>query len=164
MKIKKLLVDPNRCKGCLICEIICSFFHEDIFSTERARIHVVKDDEAGVDAPVVCRQCLKPACLAVCPEKAISNNTVIGIVSVDETKCKGCGECVEACPYGAMALHPTTSIAIKCDLCGGNPQCIDHCPFGAIFFAEPAKINTMMRERLRKQIIESVIKVRGERR
>lgn len=164
MKMKKLIVDPNKCKGCLTCEIMCSFFHEQMFSTERSRIHVIKDDEAGVDAPIVCRQCSKPLCLAVCPEKVISRDSTNGIVLVEEARCSGCGECVEACPYGAMALHPDTGIAIKCDLCSGSPQCVEHCPHGAIFFAEPAKINTIKREGLRGQIVERILQARGERR
>jgi len=164
MKTKKLVIDANRCKGCLTCEIMCSFFHDQVFSTDRARIHILKDDEAGVDAPIVCRQCSKPACLTVCPEKVISKDSVTGIVSVDEIICSGCGECVEACSYGAMALHPDTGVAIKCDVCGGNPQCVEHCPHGAIFFAEPAKINTIKREGLRREIVERVLQGRGERR
>ena len=164
MHIKKLIIDPNRCKGCLTCEIMCSFFHDHIFSTDRSRIHVIKDDEAGVDAPIVCRQCPKPVCLSACPEKVISRDSVTGIVSVDEIRCSGCGECVEACSYGAMVLHPDTGVAIKCDLCGGNPQCVEHCPHGAIFFAEPTKINTIKREGLRGQIVERVLQGRGERR
>ena len=161
MKTKKLFTDPNKCRGCLTCEIMCSFFHECLFSPERARIHIVKDDEAGVEAPVVCRQCIKPSCLAACPEKAISQDPISGVVSIDETRCSGCGECMEACPYGAMALHPDTGIAIICDLCGGNPECVLHCPFDAILFAEPAEMNTLKRERLRQNIIERV-KLREE--
>jgi len=164
MRMKRLVTDSNRCKGCLTCEIMCSFFHDHMFSPDRSRIHILKDDEAGVDAPIVCRQCSKPACLAVCPEKVISKDPETGLVSVDETLCSGCGECVEGCPFGAMALHLDTGFAIKCDLCGGNPQCVEHCPHGAIFFAEAAKINTIKREGLRREIVEKVLQGRGERR
>jgi carbon-monoxide dehydrogenase iron sulfur subunit len=161
--IKKLVVDPNRCKGCLTCEIMCSFFHEDVFSTERSRIHVIKDDEAGVDAPIVCRQCSNPVCSVVCPERVISKDPMAGVVSVEEARCSGCGECVQACPFGGMVLHPDTGVAIKCDLCGGNPQCVEHCPHGAIFFAEPSKINRIKRQGLKGQIVERVVQTRWER-
>jgi carbon-monoxide dehydrogenase iron sulfur subunit len=164
MKMKKLAIDANKCKGCLTCEIMCSFFHENIFSTDRSRIHVIKDDEAGVDAPVVCRQCSKPLCLNACPEKVIFKDPTTGLVSIEEARCSGCGECVEVCPYGGIALHPDTGVAIKCDLCSGNPQCVEHCPHGVIFFAKPTKINTIKREGLRGQIIEKVLQVRDERR
>ncbi len=33
----------------------------------------------------------------------------------------------EACPFGAITLHPERNVAIKCDLCGGNPQCVSFC-------------------------------------
>ena len=133
---------------------MCSFKHEGLFSPARARIHIVKDDEAGVEIPVVCRQCIKPSCLTACLEEAISQDPASGVVSVDDTKCSGCGDCMEACPYGAIALHPDTGIAVKCDLCGGNPECVVHCPFGAVLFAEPVEMNTLRRERLRQEIVE----------
>ena len=51
---------------------------------------------------------------------------------VDPDTCTGCGECVEACPWGAIVLHPDSGLAFKCDLCGGNPKCIDACNYGVI--------------------------------
>ncbi len=162
MKIKKVGVDPNRCRGCMTCEIVCSFFHDQLFSTDRSRIHILKDDEAGVDAPIVCRQCSKPKCLVACPENAISRDSESGVVSVDNTRCIGCGECIESCPIGAMALHPDTGMAMKCDLCSGNPQCVENCPYGAIFLPEPIKINTIKREALKGHIVKRILQGRSE--
>ncbi|MCS7131978.1 MAG: hypothetical protein NZ934_04555, partial [Hadesarchaea archaeon] len=47
---------------------------------------------------------------------------------------------VEACPFGAIALHPSKGVAIKCDLCGGDPACVKQCMPGALKLIEPGRI------------------------
>jgi Fe-S-cluster-containing hydrogenase component 2 len=65
----------------------------------------------------------------VCPTKAITRNEKADIVIVSEAKCIGCGACVEACPFGAIWLHPDKKVAIKCDLC---KACVSRCPTNAL--------------------------------
>lgn len=51
---------------------------------------------------------------------------------VDEELCKGCGMCVEACPYGARQLDELTKVAIVREvLCQGCGACVSICPSGA---------------------------------
>ena len=63
-----------------------------------------------------------------------------GVVSINEDRCTGCGECVVACPYGAMGYDPIDHHALKCDLChdrrevGLKPACATVCPGSAITF------------------------------
>jgi Fe-S-cluster-containing dehydrogenase component len=45
---------------------------------------------------------------------------------------------VDACPFGVVALHPETGLAIICDLCGGDPACVKRCATGAIAY-EPVE-------------------------
>jgi Fe-S-cluster-containing hydrogenase component 2 len=98
-----------------------------MFDPSRARIEVVRAGRPELDYALACRQCSRAPCAQACPTEAIRRES--GIVVVSEDKCIGCGECVQACPYGSMKIHPARQIAIKCDLCG---QCVKYCPPNAL--------------------------------
>ena len=93
-----------------------------------------------------CRLCLGKACLNSCRFNAITMTDTRA--RIDPNKCRECGMCANACPYGAIAhlirpcKRPCPVDAIsydeygicvineeKCIRCG---QCIHSCPFGAI--------------------------------
>ena len=94
----------------------------------------------------ICRFCLGKACLNSCRFGAISPGDTK--MRIDSNKCKSCGLCAKACPYGAI-IHqerpckkacPVGAISYdeagickidenKCIHCG---HCIHNCPFGAI--------------------------------
>ncbi len=58
----------------------------------------------------------------------------MGVVTVAEELCDGCGACAEACRFDAINLHD--GIPLICDLCGGEPACVAVCPTGALSFEE----------------------------
>jgi Fe-S-cluster-containing hydrogenase component 2 len=130
MAQSKIVIRPEKCTGCRICELRCSITQEKVFNPSKARIRVMKSEPA-TDMPVLCFQCQKPPCGDICPVGAISK-TENGVVVINEDNCIGCGLCVEACPFGAMFVHPEKNNPIKCDLCGGDPQCVKHCPTKAL--------------------------------
>ncbi len=93
-----------------------------------------------------CQNCMQQACKKACAFDAITI-TPRGAY-IDQTKCRECGKCAEACPYHAIAdlMRPcrrscdVNAISIgsdriakidtdKCISCG---HCITACPFGAI--------------------------------
>ncbi|MDD4162218.1 MAG: 4Fe-4S binding protein [Methanothrix sp.] len=51
---------------------------------------------------------------------------------VDEKKCLGCGDCVERCPIGAIALDKDGLAAIDKEKCTGCLKCAKACPNEAI--------------------------------
>lgn len=83
--------------------------------------------------PRTCAHCTYPACLAACPRKAIYKREEDGIVLIDQTRCKGYGECVRACPYKKSMYNPWTRTSEKCIGCypaveqGIQPQCVVNC-------------------------------------
>ena len=94
----------------------------------------------------ICRFCLGKACLNSCKFGAIQPGD--DKMRIDPNKCKSCGMCAKACPFGAI-IHqerpckkacPVGAIFYdeagvcqidesKCIRCG---HCIHSCPFGAI--------------------------------
>lgn len=83
--------------------------------------------------PRMCAHCTYPACLAACPRKAIYKREEDGIVLIDQSRCKGYGECVRACPYKKSYYNPYTRVSEKCIGCypaveeGYQPMCVQNC-------------------------------------
>jgi Fe-S-cluster-containing hydrogenase component 2 len=53
------------------------------------------------------------------------------LVWIDAERCLGCGECVEVCPVGAIALVGDKA-RVDEELCTGCHACVDVCPQEAI--------------------------------
>lgn len=119
---------PSQCTGCKICELVCSFSHYKIFNPSLSRIRVTAREFELIEFPVTCRLCYEPPCQKVCPTQALSRNNHLGVNQVDKELCIGCGECVAACPFGAIYITAEEKIPISCDLCGGDPKCVKYCP------------------------------------
>ena len=58
------------------------------------------------------------------------------IISIDEAKCTGCGECVPGCPEGAIQVIDGKARLISDLICDGLGACLGHCPEGAITIEE----------------------------
>jgi carbon-monoxide dehydrogenase iron sulfur subunit len=130
--MKFLVVIPERCAGCRICEQICSLTKESEFNPTNSRIHIVKKEWMGIRHQVVCQQCDPPICRSVCPNAAISRDPKTGAMIIDDEKCTRCSLCVKACPFGAIRLDTKKEKVLVCDLCGGHPICVEWCPEDAL--------------------------------
>jgi len=54
------------------------------------------------------------------------------IVKIDEEKCNGCGQCVNACAEGAIEIINGKAKLVSETYCDGLGACIGHCPEDAI--------------------------------
>ncbi len=118
--------------------------------------------KAGLFVPKLCNQCEEPPCVEVCPVDA-THKTSDGVVIVDWEKCIGCGQCVQACPYGARYLYPSDypveelrGLADKCNWCyhriwnGKEPACVHVCPTGARLFGDLNDRNSVINQYLNR--------------
>ena len=136
-----LFIDPGRCIGCQACVAAC---RECDSHRGKSMIHLDYIDAGRTAAamPTVCMHCEDPVapCAEVCPADAILV-TADGVVQeAAKERCIGCGNCVDACPFGVPKLDVAEMLQYKCNLCydrtsvGLAPMCATVCPTGAIFY------------------------------
>ena len=58
------------------------------------------------------------------------------VIKIDESKCTGCGLCVNACHEGAIGLKNGKAVLLRDDYCDGLGDCLPSCPTEAISFEE----------------------------
>jgi NAD-dependent dihydropyrimidine dehydrogenase PreA subunit len=58
------------------------------------------------------------------------------IISIDEKKCTGCGQCIPDCPEGALQLIEGKARLVSDLFCDGLGACMGTCPEGAITVIE----------------------------
>ncbi len=157
--MKKVVVHPERCVGCMQCMIACATVHSQAKELPAAalekplpkpRIHVgVGMYNEGF--PNRCRHCDPAPCMAACLPGAIFRDLETESVLIDPYKCINCASCAMACPFGVIRynediLAPSgQTVAVKCDNClprlkqGLIPACAEACKSGALTFEESAK-------------------------
>ena len=133
---KMLNIVPEKCTGCMQCELACSWVQTGTFQPSRSVIRVNVFDEEASYAPYTCLQCDEAWCMTACPVNAIALDSATGAKLVIDSLCIGCHLCTIACPFGTVFTLPQTDTASKCNLCGGEPACVVSCPTDAIEFVE----------------------------
>jgi len=135
--MKQLVIKPNLCTNCHICELACSFKHSMEFDLAQSRVRTIFHPEDDLTVPEICLQCIDAACMKGCPTGAIYLDESINCVKVNYDRCIGCLNCVVSCPFGNM-LQDRRKIGrvYKCDLCDGDPVCARFCPTGALTYVE----------------------------
>ncbi|OQA47109.1 MAG: ferredoxin [Chloroflexi bacterium ADurb.Bin325] len=58
------------------------------------------------------------------------------IITIDEEKCDGCGNCVPACVEGALQVIDGKARLVKESYCDGLGACLGDCPQGALHVVE----------------------------
>ena len=133
--MKVLRITPQRCTGCMRCEIACSYEQSGVFQPAKSVIRISPFEAHTSYAPYTCTQCDEAWCMVACPVNAITISPVGAKVILNDL-CVGCKLCTIACPYGTMFYDPDSTKATKCNLCGGAPACVSACPTQAIEYVE----------------------------
>lgn len=126
------VVDVDLCVGCMMCVFACSRrFGDGGVARSAIKVASIGGIERGFTV-IVCRACPDPPCASVCPTDALNRREGGGVV-LNQGKCIGCGNCVKACPYGAVMWDEEANKPIVCMYCG---YCARYCPYGVIEIEE----------------------------
>ncbi len=154
---KILVLDPEKCTGCRLCALACSFGKEKEFNLMKSRIGIVWIPNIGMNIAMVCQQCAKPLCEDVCPMRAIYRNERTGAMLINPDLCIGCKMCMIVCPFGGPSIDIETGTMIKCDLCDGDPECVKYCVYGALDYV-PADEATFTKRRAGAERLAEALK------
>lgn len=131
----------DSCIGCHACTVACKSEHDVPLGVNRTWVKYVETGEfpnTGRSFSVMrCNHCDDAPCITICPTRAL-HRAPNGVVDFDDSRCIGCKACMNACPYDAIYIDPTTNTAHKCNFCnhrvevGLEPACVVVCPTHAI--------------------------------
>lgn len=157
--------DATRCTGCKTCVLACKDYYDLSLDVSYRKIYHFgggqwsqnedgswSTNAFGYYVSEACNHCDDPACTKVCPTKAMHKSADTGLVTVDASRCIGCGYCHMACPYNVPKVDRSLGHSVKCTGCadrvqqGLNPICVDSCTYRAIHFG-PVEDMEQMGER-----------------
>lgn len=174
-----IIVDLDRCTGCMTCVIACK--QENLTRPSVWWNKILELESESLDRITyvrhACMHCENPPCLYSCPNDAIYQHPD-GIVLIRHQKCGGAGDCVDACPYGAIDINPDLDYfadqklpfeqgeephrqhppgkAGSCTLCahrieaGQEPVCVSGCPSKAMIFGDREDSGSLIHKKLGK--------------
>ena len=172
-----IIVDLDRCTGCMTCVIACK--QENLTRPTVWWNKILELESETLDEITymryACMHCENPPCLNACPHDAIYQRPD-GIVLIDHESCDGCQACVPACPYGAIDINPDLDYfadqklpfeegkephrqhppgkAGTCTLCvhrieaGQAPICVSGCPSRAMIFGDCDDPDSLIHKKL----------------
>ena len=135
------VINQNRCIGCHACTVACKEEHNVPIGVNRTWVKYVEKGHYPETqrhfAVLRCNHCDGAPCVEICPASALFHSPN-GVVDFDNKRCVGCKSCMQACPYEALYIDPSTKTAAKCNFCahrletGLKPSCEIVCPTQAI--------------------------------
>ena len=153
--MKIFMMDPEKCTGCRLCELSCSFAKHNVFNRELSNIRIEADEDMALNVPIKCMQCDSSPCIRACVTRALHKDENTGAVLLDADRCILCKACVIACPFGCVSLiSPGSALQISiCDLCSGRPACAGVCYSGAISYVDEKNVNRKKRESTFRKVV-----------
>ena len=126
------VIDVDRCVGCQACMFACARrFGKGGLAESCIGVHSAGGMRRGF-VVVVCRACPDPPCARVCPTDALRPRDGGG-VRLKKDLCIGCGNCAEACPFGAIFWNSEADKPQVCVYCG---TCASYCPYDVLALEE----------------------------
>lgn len=131
-------LDLNKCIKCKCCTMACND-HYNLQGIHRREVvtHETPSSGGAVHISMSCNHCQNPVCMLACPNNYFQKRQD-GIVVLNATNCMSCTRCVEACPFDAIKLNPSTNRVDKCNFCverivqDKEPICVENCVTGAL--------------------------------
>ena len=87
---KSLQVIPDKCTGCMQCELACSYVQTGTFQPSKSLIRVNVFDEEASYAPYTCLQCDEAWCMTACPVNAIQEVKDLANIILESNGGDGC--------------------------------------------------------------------------
>ena len=159
--------DPSRCSGCMACMVAC-MDQNDIPPEGRSYREVVRLEDGQYPEArihflsIACFHCADAPCMRVCPKGAISRDSDLGVVSVDENYCIGCRACSMVCPFGAPRFQQGGKMS-KCNLCaerlqaGMDPACVHTCTTRALTFGPIEELGKERAKKASRKMLEAFL-------
>ncbi|MEJ2164874.1 MAG: 4Fe-4S dicluster domain-containing protein [Desulfobacterales bacterium] len=176
-----IIVDLDRCTGCMTCVIACK--QENLTPPGVWWNKILELESETLDRITfvrhACMHCENPPCVTACSHAAIFQRPD-GIVLIEREKCEEAGDCADACPYGAIHINPAADYfpdqklpfengaeshrrhppgtADTCTLCvhridaGQEPICVTGCPSKAMIFGDYDDPDSLINKELGKSI------------
>lgn len=143
-----ILTDLTKCIGCGACALACQEIN-DLPKQEQPQalsddVWTIVRKSRGINIRRQCMHCLDPACVSVCPVRALQK-TPEGPVIYKAERCIGCRYCMLACPFGIPKYEWDLALpkVRKCIMCyekrvkqHSQPACTAACPTGATIFGD----------------------------
>jgi Fe-S-cluster-containing dehydrogenase component len=146
MKQNTLVIDLDRCIGCMGCQVACKMENEVALGSSRISVLTVGPTGSYPDLemyflPFMCQQCAEPACVKVCPTGACYKRGEDGVIMIEKGICIGCQSCRRACPYEVNNFNKEMRVMDKCTLCAhlqdvGKPACVKNCAGRAMMYGD----------------------------
>ncbi|OAG27726.1 4Fe-4S dicluster domain-containing protein [Thermodesulfatator autotrophicus] len=148
--------NPQRCIGCLACELSCTDWKGLPFGQANCRIfrfgpEKIHGKESMTFIYNSCFHCERAFCTEACPTGALFKRKEDGIVAFNENLCIGCRACIMACPWGIPQWNSLKGTIHKCDYCverleeGLEPACVTRCPMEALKFVKVEEVSKLKR-------------------
>jgi Flp pilus assembly CpaF family ATPase/ferredoxin len=99
------------------------------------------------------------SCAKACKNQAFYE-IAEGTLQIEQSKCNGCGKCLEACPLNAITIK--NNKAVKCDLCTQQSfamYCMNACPKHALKLKDESQNTHYLQTRLGWQVCRSTQRI-----